>query len=64
MFERAEERAAQFSITGVTYRLTQGEHRLPQQAALERHSEPVIYAKEPLFHQSRAAQCAVMFNTF
>ena len=29
VFERAEERAAQFSITGVTYRLTQGESHLP-----------------------------------
>lgn len=25
VFERAQERAAQFNITGVTYRLTQGE---------------------------------------
>lgn len=26
VFERAQERATEFSITGVTYRLTQGEH--------------------------------------
>lgn len=56
VYQKSVERAAEFNITGVTYRLTQGEHTYIAQLSLTTRTQPIFLLLFWEMSQSRASE--------